>query len=99
MGSRLDNAMSFLIHCAQGTHDTKKGDDARFRQISPRADTLEYLVGAQKHLREILHKEATESLEAWQQKLMRECEGKVDDDILDLHTELLCNVYAHLLIT
>jgi thiol-disulfide isomerase/thioredoxin len=99
LGSRLDNAMSFLIQCAQGTHDTKKGDDVMFRQMSPRADTLKYLVGAQKDLREILHKEATGILEAWQQKLMRECEGKVDDDILDLHTELLCNIYAHLLIT
>jgi thiol-disulfide isomerase/thioredoxin len=99
LGSRLDNAMSFLIHCAHGTHDTKKGDNAKFRQISLSSDTLEYLVGAQKDLREILHKEATGILCAWQQKLMRECEGKVDDEILDLHTQLLCNIYAHLLIT
>jgi thiol-disulfide isomerase/thioredoxin len=99
LGSRLDNAMSFLIRCAQGTHDTKKGDNAAFRQLKPSAFALQYLVGAQKDLREILHREATGILEAWQQKLMRECEGKVDDSILDLHTELLCSIYAHLLIT
>ena len=99
LASRLDNAMSFLIQCAQGTHDTKRGEDAKFRQLNPSAETLQYLVGAQRNLREILHKEATGILEAWQQKLMRECEGKVDDDLLDYHTELLCNIYAHLLIT
>ena len=36
--------------------------------------------------------------QVWLRKLMRECEGKMDDSTLDTNTELMCNVYAHVLV-
>ena len=97
--ARVDNALTFLIHCFYGKHETLKGDNAIFRDLNLTASTAAHLTIARESLRAALHGEGLGVLEIWIRKLMRECEGKMDDDILDVNTELMCNVYAHVLLT
>ncbi len=97
LGARVDSALTFLIQCATGSHDTLKGADAVFRELKLSEDTVSLLAKARESVRVILHGEGLRVLQVWVRKLMRECEGKMDDDTLDNNTELMCNVYAHML--
>ena len=99
LGARLDNALSFLIQCSQGTHDTLKGDHTVFRELHLTSETLAVLMDGQSKLRALVHDEGLRILEVWLHKLMLECEGRTDDDTLDENTEIMCNIYAHMLIS
>ena len=35
--------------------------------------------------------------QAWYHKLVRECEGNDDDELLDINTGYLCSIHGHML--
>ena len=97
--ARVDNYASLLIALADGSHETLSLAQCRGLHAAQLRRVLPQLEQLRAELRAVLHGPLQQVLAGWYRKLVKECENRFDDSVLDENTKMMCSVQAHVLLS
>ncbi len=93
--ARFENYIAFMIDYAKSRHSSISGP---LRDVTITPTVLGILEDGLVKVRTLLHGPVHRLLEEWIVELMRECEAKNDEGVLDANSKLACTLHAHLML-
>eukprot|EP01087_Luapelamoeba_hula_P004848 TRINITY_DN1482_c0_g1_i1.p1 TRINITY_DN1482_c0_g1~~TRINITY_DN1482_c0_g1_i1.p1 ORF type:complete len:4317 (-),score=602.49 TRINITY_DN1482_c0_g1_i1:51-13001(-) len=92
---RVNNYLTFMISHTLGKHECIS---STLRDVTVTPSILSILENGQRDLQALLFGPVHRLLEGWCYQVMKACEGKSDDKIVDENTRIACTMHAHLLL-